>query len=170
VGGEVKHWTARLHRTEGVFDERSRVLYAVARIEDPYGLHNPGREPLRIGTFVNANIEGRELQDLVALPRFVMRAGNSLWLVDEDGYLRNRQVTLLRAGGDVVYVSDGLATGERVALTILDGSFDSSKVHIQSSTPSNMLDQSGRPKVPAEVKSSKVTAAVESATNDRAGG
>ena len=41
VGGEVRHWTAHLHRTEGVFDERSRVLYAVARIEDPYSLQRP---------------------------------------------------------------------------------------------------------------------------------
>jgi RND family efflux transporter MFP subunit len=170
VGGDVKHWTAHLHRTEGVFDERSRVLYAVARIKDPYGLHNPGQEPLRIGTFVNANIEGRELKDLVPLPRFVMRAGNNLWVVDDTGHLRNRQVTLLRAGGDLVYVSDGLATGERVALTILDGSFDSSKVTIQSSTPSNMLDKSGRPKAPAEVKSSKVTAAVKPATAEGSGG
>ena len=31
VSGEVKHWRAELHRTEGVFDERSRVLYTVAR-------------------------------------------------------------------------------------------------------------------------------------------
>ena len=47
VSGDVKHWTARLHRTEGVFDERSRVLYTVARIEDPYGLRDPAAEPLR---------------------------------------------------------------------------------------------------------------------------
>ena len=119
---------------------------------------------------VNANIAGRELQDLVPLPRFVMRAGNNLWVVDDSGHLRNRQVTLLRTGGDVVYVSDGLAEGERVALTIMDGSFDSSKVTIQSSTPSNMLDQSGRPKATEEAKSSKVTAAVEPATDDSAGG
>ncbi len=41
VSGEVKHWPATLHRTEGVYDERSRVLYAVARIEDPYALEHP---------------------------------------------------------------------------------------------------------------------------------
>ncbi|MEZ5571941.1 MAG: efflux RND transporter periplasmic adaptor subunit [Halioglobus sp.] len=170
VGGEVKHWTAQLHRTEGVFDERSRVLYAVARIADPYGLHNPEREPLRIGTFVNADIEGRELRDIVPLPRFVMRAGNNLWVVDESGYLRNRNVTLLRTGGDLVYVSDGLENGERVSLTILDGSFDNSEVRVHSSTPTNMLDQSGRPRVPVDAKADEATAAVEPVTDDSAGG
>jgi RND family efflux transporter MFP subunit len=170
VGGKVNHWTARLHRTEGVFDERSRVLYAVARIEDPYGLKNPEKEPLRIGTFVNANIEGRELTDIVSLPRYVMRAGNYLWVVDESSHLRNRKVTLLRAGGDLVYISGGLDNGEQVSLTTLDNSFDSVKVTVQSSTPSDVLDRNGRPKVPTEPKISATTAAVRPKAQGNSGG
>jgi len=135
LGGEVKHWQAKLHRTEGVFDERSRVLFAVARIEDPYALKHPEREPLRIGTFVNADIRGRELDNIVQLPRYVLRAGNYLWVVDNDMRLTNRRVSLLRAGGDVIYVSDGLKDGELVSLTTLDASFDRSAVTIQSRTP-----------------------------------
>lgn len=162
VGGELKHWTAKLHRTEGVFDERSRVLYVVARIEDPYGLRNPSREPLRVGTFVNANIEGRELSDIVTLPRYVMRAGNYIWVVDDSGHLRNRKVTLLRTSGDVVYVSAGLDNGDRVSLTTLDGSFDSAAVRIESSTPSNLLDANGRPKMQPDAEQPKVTAAANS--------
>jgi RND family efflux transporter MFP subunit len=170
VGGKVNHWTAHLHRTEGVFDERSRVLYAVARIEDPYGLKNPEKEPLRIGTFVNANIEGRELTDIVSLPRYVMRAGNYLWVVDESSHLRNRKVTLLRAGGDLVYISGGLDNGEQVSLTTLDNSFDSVKVTVQSSTPSDVLDRNGRPKVPTEPKISATTAAVRPKAQGNSGG
>lgn len=170
VGGELKHWTANLHRTEGVFDERSRVLYLVARIEDPYALHHPDREPLRVGTFVNANIEGRELHNIVPLPRYVMRAGNYLWVVDDSGHLRNRKVTLLRTGGDTVYISGGLDNGDRVSLTTLDGSFDSAEVRIESSTPSNMLDSSGRPKAPSDTKLGKVTAAVKPPANSNEGG
>jgi RND family efflux transporter MFP subunit len=166
VGGEVKHWYARLHRTEGVFDERSRVLYAVARIEDPYALHHPDREPLRIGTFVNADIEGRELNDIVPLPRHIMRAGNYLWVIDESGHLRNRQVTLLRTGGNLVYVSAGLDDGDLVSLTALDSSFDGSKVQVQTSTPTDRLDASGRPKATAQPKESKVAAAAEPQAKD----
>ena len=172
VAGEVKHWTAHLHRTEGTFDERSRVLYTVARIEDPYGLHDPNREPLRIGTFVNANIEGKKLTDIVPLPRYLLRAGNYLWVVDDSMHLRNRKVTLLHAGGDLIYVSAGLDPGDRVSLTILDNSFDGSRVHIQSSTPSNRLDQHGRAKGRARASENlnKATAAVKPQTNDSSGG
>jgi len=145
VAGEVKHWKAQLHRTEGVFDERSRVLYTVARIEDPYGLKHPGREPLRIGTFVNANIEGRELNNIVTLPRYLLRAGNVLWVVDDTKHLRNRKVTILRTGGDLIHVTAGLDDGELVSLTSLDNSFVGSPVKIQSTTPSNQLDKHGKP-------------------------
>jgi RND family efflux transporter MFP subunit len=171
VGGEVKHWTAHLHRTEGVFDERSRVLYAVARIEDPYSLNSPGIEPLRIGTFVNANIEGKELTDIVPLPRYVLRADNYLWVVDESMHLRNRKVTLLRTSSDLIYVSAGLDNGDLVSLTRLDSSFDSSEVRIQSTTPTNQLDQNGRPrKEQAADKLEEATAAVAAKTNDGSGG
>ena len=171
VGGELKHWTAQLHRTEGVFDERSRVLYAVARIKDPYARHNPDREPLRVGSFVNANIEGRELGNIVTLPRFVMRAGNNVWVVDDSGHLRNREVTLLRTGGDVVYISDGLDDGDRVSLTTLDSSFDSSEVHIQSSTRTDRLDQHGQPTTQkGDKKTGEITAVVEPSANAGEGG
>ncbi len=144
VGGEVRHWTAHLHRTEGVFDERSRVLYAVARIDDPYGLQTPGAEPLRIGTFVNANITGRLISGIVPLPRYLLRAGDFVWVVDDSNHLRNRKVSTLRTTGDYIYVDSGLDPGDLVSLTALDNSFDSSQVRIQSRTPSNLIDQHGR--------------------------
>jgi RND family efflux transporter MFP subunit len=164
TGGEIKHWTAHLHRTEGVFDERSRALYAVARVDDPYGLHTETANQLRIGTFVSASILGRKLNGIVPLPRYVLRAGNYLWVVDENQRLRNRKVTLLRTGGDVVYVSGGLDEGDLVCLTTLDSSFDSSEVRVHTRTPTNMLDQHGRPRAIESEAMPDATAAVDSNT------
>lgn len=164
VAGIVNHWPAYLHRTEGVYDERSRVLYAVARIDDPYGLKSQARPPLRMGTFVNANIEGKEITNVVPLPRYLLKAGNLIWVVDETQHLRNRAVELLKVGGDRIYVSAGLNDGDLVSLTSLDNSFDGSKVRIQSQTPSNRLDASGRPienKPPAASSMEAAAAAVE---------
>ena len=152
IGGEVTHWSARLHRSEGVFDERSRALFAVARIDDPYALDNPGREPLRIGTFVNANIEGRPMPGLVALPRYVLRAGDMVAVVDDNKLVRNRKVTTLRAGGDFVYVSSGLDNGDLVILTALDSALTGAEVEVVSSVSSAELHRQAmtRPGVPAE--------------------
>lgn len=146
VSGELKHWTAQLHRTEGVFDERSRVLYTVARIDDPYGLNSLAPQPLRIGTFVNAVIEGKLLPDLVVLPRYILRAGNHLWVVDEDLRLRNRKVTVLRAGADEMYITAGLDDGDMISLTTLDSSLSGAIVEVVSVTPSDQLYRTRDPK------------------------
>lgn len=134
VAGNVQHWQAQLVRTEGIYDERSRVLYTVARIEDPYGLKTSTEplSPLRIGTFVHARILGKELDGITVLPRHILRAGNLLWVVDEDMILRNRKVSLLRTGGDLIYVSAGLEDGDLVSVSVLDPTFSGSKVRIVS--------------------------------------
>jgi RND family efflux transporter MFP subunit len=160
VGGDIKHWSASLHRTEGVFDERSRALYTVARIEDPYGLRHPGQAPLRVGTFVNANIQGRELKDIAVLPRYVLRAGNYVWVIDDSMRLRNRQVTTLRTGSDRIYITSGLDEGDLVSLTSLDASFAGAEVKILSSTPSNQLNgRNALPVIPSHGTDSAETAA-----------
>jgi multidrug efflux pump subunit AcrA (membrane-fusion protein) len=137
VSGDINHWPARLHRTEGVFDERSRVLFTVARIEDPYALQNSAKMPLRIGTFVNANITGKKIENLISLPRYIIRPGNLLWIIDKDMKLQNRKVTLLRTGGDSIYVSAGLDNGELVSATSLDATYSGATVKIISQSSSS---------------------------------
>jgi len=145
VSGDVNHWPAQLHRTEGVFDERSRVLFTVVRIEDPYALQESTTHtlPLRIGTFVNANISGREIEDLITLPRHILRPGNLVWIVDKDMKLRNRKVTVLRTGGDNIYVSAGLDDGNLVSLTSLDATFSGATVKIISQITSATTPAAG---------------------------
>jgi RND family efflux transporter MFP subunit len=130
VSGEVTHWTARLHRTEGVFDERSRVLFTVARVSDPYALDIGDTQPLRMGTFVKANIVGKLFEDLVALPRHVIRAGNMVWVVDDQMRLRNRKVSTLRTEGKQIYVNSGLQEGDLVSLTNISGAIPGTSVQI----------------------------------------
>ncbi len=132
VAGKANHWQATLHRTEGVFDERSRVLFTVARINDPYGLHREDAQPLRIGTFVKATIQGKAIPGLVALPRYVLRAGNKLWVIDADKRLRNREVSVLKTGGEIIYVESGLEEGDLVSLTTVDGSLNGAEVDVVS--------------------------------------
>ena len=132
ISGVVTHWPAHLYRSEAALDERSRVLFVVARIDDPYALQVGDQPPLRIGSFVKANILGREMSDLVILPRYVLRAGNKLWVVDEQMRLRNREVTTLRTQGDEIYVSGGLQQGDLVSLTTFSDALPGMAVRINS--------------------------------------
>jgi RND family efflux transporter MFP subunit len=117
--GRQVEWPAQVVRSEGVVDESSRVTYAVARIEDPYALDSDF-EPLPMGTFVTASIEGVALQGLLRVPRHALHGSDQLLFVDSENRLRIRSVNIVRADSEYAYINGGAAAGERVILTALE--------------------------------------------------
>ena len=118
TGGD---WQAEIVRTEGVVDESSRVIYAVAEVIDPYGvLGQSGQPELKMGAFVRAEIQGLRVENIVVLPRSVLQADDTVLLANEESKLEIRQVTVLRAEPRNVYISDGLKGGEQVITTSMD--------------------------------------------------
>ncbi|MDE0061950.1 MAG: efflux RND transporter periplasmic adaptor subunit [Gammaproteobacteria bacterium] len=120
VAGMDQQWDGAVTRTEGVFDSRTRVLYAVAQVQDPYGIENAHPEPLRIGTFVNAEIQGRNAGALFAVPRHALYRGTTVWLVDDNNRLEAADVGIVRADTDYVYVDRGLEVGDRICITPME--------------------------------------------------
>lgn len=127
--GREHRWNATLVRTEGALDARTRMVQAVARVEEPYerGADASGA-PLPVGLFVEAEIEGRVFGNLVELPRSALRGDDELVVVGEDSRLERRRVEVVRSDRDRVYVSGGLRPGERVATTRLDVVVDGMEV------------------------------------------
>jgi len=132
IGDTEYHWTGKLTRTEGVLDTRTRVLFSVVQIEDPYNLYSNemGREPLRIGTYVNAAMQGRLLEDVVVLPRYTLQSNNIIWTADNEGRLRPKTVEVLTINGDDVYISAGLKDGDQVVITRLENPLNGMQVQV----------------------------------------
>jgi RND family efflux transporter MFP subunit len=129
-------WTGRIVRTEGEIDPRTRMIHAVARVEDPYGRGDePGRPPLAVGLFVEAEIRGRVLDDVVELPRAALRGTDEVVIVDADSRLRMRRVEVVRRERDRVLVSGGLRAGERVCVSPLSVSVEGMEVRVQGDSP-----------------------------------
>jgi multidrug efflux pump subunit AcrA (membrane-fusion protein) len=109
-------------RGEQEIDARSRMLYAVARFRNE---PNADVAPLLVGLFVQAEIQGRLVEDLVRLPRSAIRDQDKVLVVDADNRLRFRQVTVLRQEDDEVLISKGLEDGELICVsplqTVVDG-------------------------------------------------
>jgi RND family efflux transporter MFP subunit len=120
--GLTSEWPARITRTEGVVDERNRVSYAVARIDDPYALRrgNDTGLPLPMGTFVGALVEGTTVEDIIRVPREALRGNSQLMFIDDENRLRIRQVEILRADAEYAYLSGGAEAGERIILTAIE--------------------------------------------------
>jgi len=138
-GDGISQWQAQIIRTEGVVDETSRVIYAVAQVVDPYGvLGQSHQQELKIGTFVNAEIQGLPAENVVVLPRYVLRADHTVLIANEDNELEILPVTVLRAEPREVYLSKGIEGGTKVVITTLDAPVPGTRLAIrgdEDSTP-----------------------------------
>ncbi len=117
--GATQEWNGTVVRTEGEIDPRTRMVHAIARVARPYEARG-GKPPLAVGMFVEAEIEGRALDEVVVLPRAALRDATRCLVIDDESKLRFREIEVIRQDGDEVVVRAGLETGERVCLTPLD--------------------------------------------------
>jgi RND family efflux transporter MFP subunit len=134
-------WQGLITRTEAVMDRKNRVLYAVAIVTDPYKTGDSGwTTPLRVGAFVNAEIEGRPFEDLILIPRAAIRPGNKVWTIDKDSRLEMRTIKPLRADEKFLYVNEGLEDGDLLSITPLENPLPGTKVKYRLITANKLLE------------------------------
>ena len=127
--GKPVQWEAQIVRTEGVVDDKSRVTYAVAHVVDPYQLYGDS-DPLPVGTFVAASIEGAEAKNVIRVPRRIVRGSDELMFVDEDNKLKFGTVSVLRSDATFLYLNGGANPGDRVVTTVLESPVNGMQVRI----------------------------------------
>ena len=133
--GSTQHeWQGLIVRSEGVFDSASRVLYVVAQVEDPYNQNGRIGEPLRIGTFVTASIQGRFGGALFTIPRHALQRGELLWIIDEQQKIYPRNVQIVSTDEEYAYVDGGLMDGDRYTITPIDQPLPGMPVRVNTST------------------------------------
>jgi RND family efflux transporter MFP subunit len=132
----AKEWQAEIVRTEGVVDDRSRVVYAVAEVVDPYGvLGQSKQDELKMGTFVRAEIQGLRADDVVVLPRSVLQSGDKVLVASKDRQLEIREVDVLRAEPRSVYITSGIEDGDLIVTTSLEAPIPGTKLAIGGESP-----------------------------------
>lgn len=132
IAGKSWTWRGRVVRTEGEIDPRSRMIHAIARIEDPYGAGDaPPHPPLAVGQFVEAEIFGKTIPGLYRVPRSAMREGNRV-LLERDGRIESRAVNIVRRERDTVLLDSGLADGDRVVVSPLEVWTDGMAVRVDA--------------------------------------
>ncbi len=132
VGRQKPHnWIGHIVRTEGAIDIRSRQLFAIAQVDDPYGRHG-SRPPLKVGQFVQARIKGNHIDNVYVVPRGAVKNGNEVFVVGANDRLERRRLNIIWRDTDNVVATDGLAPNERIALTPLPFAADGVLVRIKS--------------------------------------
>ena len=110
--GQQLVWQGKIVRTEAEIDVSSRMVQLVARVPSQNAL-----QPLSVGLFVEAEIEGLSAENIVVLPRSALRNNNQVLIVDANDQLEFRSIESLRLYQDNVLVKAGLAAGERVCVS-----------------------------------------------------
>jgi len=114
-------WSAKLSHTEGEIDVRNRLISLVAEVKSPYAKNQQfvDRPPLTPGMFVKAELIGIE-QNVIKLPRKVLRYGGNVWLIDENNLLQIRTVEILSKDRDFVYIKSGISQGDKVIINSIN--------------------------------------------------
>lgn len=130
VGNESHDWVGKIVRAEGALDARSRQLFIVAQVADPYGKQEDGKPPLKVGSFVQATIRGKELQDMYVIPRELYRKNEYVLVVDKGNKLRRKQIMVEWGDVDNLVVNEGFDPGDRICLTPINFPVDGMSVNI----------------------------------------
>ena len=125
IGGREKTWRAVMDRLEGEVERSTLSGFGIARV-----LPNEDGELPPVGLFVNAEVPGETLEDVVELPRSAVRGADEVWVVSE-GLLVKRRVQILRAKREVLVVRGDFAEGDQLVLTRLAAPILNSKVEAE---------------------------------------
>ena len=113
-------WSARILRTEGALDANTLELFAIARIEDPFGLQSE-QPPLRVGQPVIASIPGKTLEDVFVIPREAVSQLSRIRIVDPTTMkLDSSYIRPLHSDDDhIIFRDSSLEDGTLLVLTRL---------------------------------------------------
>lgn len=114
-GGRLYSWEGTLLRTEASIDPNSNTVQSIIRVRQP----EPDSDliPLPVGLFVEARINGKRLNNIISLPRAVLRNNAQVLVVDAENKMAFRDVEILRLEEERVLISAGLSPGEFICIS-----------------------------------------------------
>lgn len=114
VGGTSRDWKAELLRTEATMDPRTRMIVAVAKVDEN------AQNLLSVGQFVAARVLGKPRDGVVKLPRAALHGDDQIYLVNADKRLEIRTVNVILKQASDVLLDGGVQDGEKVLITPIE--------------------------------------------------
>ena len=118
--GRTVRRTGRVDRIVGEVERAGRLAKVRILVDDPLASTpestDPGTAdvPLLLGSYVRVEIGGPRLEQVMELPRAVVRANDTVWIMGDDRRLDIRPVTIRVGRPDTVVVDALLEPGEEI--------------------------------------------------------
>jgi RND family efflux transporter MFP subunit len=110
----------RVHSLIGALENQTRMARLLLTVSDPLA-HEPetaGQPPLMIGSYVEARIEGRPIENVVRMSRQHLRQNDTAW-VNRQGVLEIRELDVAYRDELFAYVRGGLEANDLIVTTNL---------------------------------------------------
>ena len=115
--GEMQEWAGNLERVDGVIDPMTRMIKLIANFKNNF--IEETKPILPIGLFVEAEINGKHLEDIFMIPNSALTPNDELLFLNQDDALEIRKVSVLTKMKNHILVKEGMKAGERVVVSKL---------------------------------------------------
>ncbi len=132
IGGTNYQWKGQVVRTEGSVDRATRQVFVIVQVNNPYQRQSDDRPPLEIGQFVKADIKGRQLENVYAIPRTAVQGNDTIMVVDKESRLHRKKINVIWETQDQLLVKQNLTSGEQLCVTYIPFAADNAKVKLAS--------------------------------------
>lgn len=122
-GEKQPHWQGKIIRSLGEIDPTTRMATVVIAVDNPYATAS-NQFNLETGMFVDIQIKGKPLDNILSIPRKTLRNNQQIWVVDKNNRLKIKTVEIARREKDQLLVSHGLSPDDRVITTTLAAAAD----------------------------------------------
>lgn len=138
----------KLFRLVGALDAETRLARVLVSVPDPLVRRSTidSIPPLMIGTFVEAWIQAREIQDVIRLNRDHLRQGGTVWVM-EDSKLSIRNVDIVFQDAEYAYVRKGLSDKDQVVITDLATVVEGSDLRVEEDETEHDTIQMGNQEI-----------------------
>jgi RND family efflux transporter MFP subunit len=109
----------------------ARLLVAVP---DPMGIISD-REPLLLGSFIRAEIQGKRVENVFQVPRSSLHDGDTVLTVSDQETLHLQPVSVIWKNSDLVFIEAGLQAGDRLVVSNVPAPIEGMPVTIVENGP-----------------------------------
>jgi RND family efflux transporter MFP subunit len=118
-------WMGKILQGGGSLDMKSRLMTVTIGIDAPYA-----KKPALItGLYVNLELEGKDANNVILVPRSALHNG-FVWLLKNEKLVITK-VSVLKFQDDLAIVEQGINDGDQIIVTDLDYAVDGMRVKVE---------------------------------------
>ncbi len=129
--------SGRVVRVLSELEEEGRMARVLIEVEDPLALkpENAGQPRMLLREYVRVEIEGREIANVTAIDRSLLRDGRFVWIMNDNDELEIHEVEIAFPERDRYLVRNGIREGAKIVSSDLSAPVDGMPLRTQDMSP-----------------------------------